>query len=415
MRRLFQDTTTRLQEFVAQRDTLLLVVQCRDEETAYVTKTIDAIEEASQDIFFGYGDVFTDPAAYADAVVATFQKQAALLGSKLAGAGDPTWPPLPVRVTDRAESPVKRLQTLFMYARTRIPDIEASHLVIVLCPLHVAHPLPWRAFLRELIEHDIFAPWCHHMRIIAREPEVVSFEGIDSSWRTALDLAKYPRTATFPVDFSIEALHRATKAEIVDPSVPLADRMQSLLVDANVDYAHQRYDHAVEKYQLLRTFYATLGNQAMLAAVLNGLGEVYARIEMIPQAIEHFEMAITPAVESQCHPVLLNISLNLGNLHFTHHAWASAVEFYVGAEALATALLNANVKLACLENIGVCKVQLGDFAGAQQAWTDGATLARSVAENEALRRHLGRLRVLYAEANMRAQVSAIDTELRGMS
>ena len=113
--------------------------------------------------------------------------------------------------------------------------------------------------------------------------------------------------------------------------------------------------------------------------------------------------------------MLLNISLNLGNLHFTHHAWASAVEFYVGAEALATALLNANVKLACLENIGVCKVQLGDFAGAQQAWTDGATLARSVAENEALRRHLGRLRVLYAEANMRAQVSAIDTELRGMS
>jgi len=415
VRRLFQDTTARLQEFVAQRDTLLLVVQCRDEETAYVTKTIDAIDEASQDVFFGYGDVFTDAAAYADAIVATFQKQAELLGAKLAEAGDPPWPTLPASVLDRGEPPVKRLQTLFMYARTRIPDIEASHLVIVISPMRIAQPLLWRAFLRQLTEHDIFAPWCHHMRIIAREPEIVSFDGIDASWRTGLDLTTYPRTATFAVDFSIDALHRATKDEIVDPSVPLADRMQSLLVDANVDYAHQRYEKAVEKYQLLRTFYATLGNQAMLAAVLNGLGEVYARIKMLPQAIEHFEMAITPAVESQCHPVLLNISLNLGNLHFTHEAWASAVEFYVGAEALATALLNANVKLACLENIGICKLQLRDFAGAQEAWVNGATLARSVAENDALRRHLGRLRALYTEANMRAQVKAIDTELRGLS
>ncbi len=103
MRRLFQDTTARLQELVAQRDTLLLVVQCRDEETAYVTKTIDAIDEASQDVFFGYGDIFTEPAAYADAIVATFQKQAELLGAKLAEAGNAPWPPLPAGVLDRAE------------------------------------------------------------------------------------------------------------------------------------------------------------------------------------------------------------------------------------------------------------------------------------------------------------------------
>lgn len=415
MRRLFQNTTERLQEFVAQRDTLLLVVQCRDEDTAYVSKTIDSIDEAGQDVFFGYSEPFVDPASYVDAIVRTFQQQAELLGKKLEEAGDPPWPPLPPIVGDRSTPPVKRLQTLFMYARTRIPDIEASHLVVVLCPLRVAAPHAWRALLRELIEHDIFAPWCHHMRIVAREPEAITFDGLADEWRTALDIATWPRAAAFKVDFSLEALHRATKEEIVDPSVPLADRMQSLLVDANVDYANQRYDAAVEKYQLLRTFYATLGNGAMLAATLNGLGEVYARVQMYPQAVDHFEMAITPAVESQCHPVLLNVSLNLGNLFLGLMRWADAAEHYVGAEMLATALLNANVKLACLENIGVCKRQLGDYPGAQEAWTNGSTLARSLDEKDALRRHLGRLRELYTEAGMGAHVNAIDRELGGLS
>ena len=65
---------------------------------------------------------------------------------------------------------------------------------------------------------------------------------------------------------------------------------------------------------------------------------------------------------------------------------AQAAEFYVGAEALTTAFLDASTKLACLENIGVCRVELQDYAAAQQAWTTGAGLATTLGDHRLCRR-----------------------------
>jgi tetratricopeptide (TPR) repeat protein len=415
MRRLFQDLTKRLQAFVAQRDTLVLLVRCRDEESSFILKTLDSIDEASQDIFWSFVEEFSEPVTYADAIVRSFRQRAEALAKKLEEAGDPSWPPLPPRATDVNVPPAARLQALFMYARTRIPDLEASHLVVALMPLRVTDPLRWRAFLRELTAHDPLSPWCHHMRIVAREGREISMDDLSPELQARLDPSSFPRTDVYEVDFSLEALQRATKAEIADPSVPLPDRMQSLLVDANVDYAHKRYDVALEKYGLLRTFYAAVQNQALLAATLNGIGEVYARAGHRDLAIQHFEMALTAAIEGSSHPILLNVSLNLGNLYLAEKSWALAADHYVGSEALATALLNAHVKLLCLENIGVCRFELADYGAAQEAWQNGASLARALEEQAALKRVLARLRNLYVQANMRDRVKAIDDELRGVS
>lgn len=414
MRRLFQDLTKRLQAHVAQRDVLLLLVRCRDEECAFVIKTLESIDEAGPDFFWMFANDFVDPASYVEAVVHTFRERLDALAVKLEESGDPPWPPFPAAAADPKAQPVTRLQLLFMYARTRIPDLEASHLVAALLPLRIADPLSWRAFLGQVTVHDPLAPWCHHMRILARENPRVSMDVLSPDLRARLDPSTFQSTETYDVDFSLEALQQATKDEIADPEVPIPERMQSLLLDANVDYAYRRYPLAIEKYELLRTFYATVGNHALLAAALNGLGEVYAATEQRELAIAHFEMAITASIEGNCNPILLNVALNLGNLYLLAKKWAEAIEHYVGAEALATALLNANVKLACLENIGACRLELADYAGAQEAWQNGAELARALGEHDAQRRLLLRLRDLYAQARMRDRVSAVDDELRGL-
>ena len=77
-------------------------------------------------------------------------------------------------------------------------------------------------------------------------------------------------------------------------------------------------------------------------------------------------------------------------------------------------MLNAPMKLQCLENVGWCKFRLDDFRGAEEAWANGVTLARAVEEPVALRRTLVRLRGLYTETRMTDRVRAIDLELGGL-
>lgn len=415
MRRLFQDLNTRLQDLIGQRDTLLLLVGCRDEECAFVLKCIESIDDAGPDVFWLFAEPFVDPRRYADAVVESFRRRAEVLSTKMVESGDPEWPPVPARAIDPSVAPATRLQVLFMYARTRIPDLDASRLVVVLTPTSVTDPRSWRLFLRQLTSYEPGSPWCHHMRIVAREPPHVSLDGLSPELRSKLDVRTFPSTELYTVDFSLAALQRATRDEVADPTIPLPDRMQSLLIDANVDYANRRYVPAVRKFELLRRYYAAVKNQALLGATLNGLGEVYAAAGQRDRAIEHFEMGVTAAIDGRCNPVLLNLSLNLGNLYFVAKEWSEAVEHYVGAEALATALLNAHVKLLCLENIGVCRLALTEYAAAQEAWQNGATLARALDERAALKKMLVRLRGLYADARMRDRVRACDDELRGLS
>ena len=414
MRRLFQDITKRLQAFIAQRDDVLLLVRCKDEECSFILKQLTAIDEASSDFFWMFVNDFVDATSYVESVITSFRERADILAKKLADAGDPPWPALPPPLVDKKTAPAARLRLLLMYARTRIPDLEASNLVAVLTPLQIRDPLSWRVLLRELATYDFLSPWCHHMRIIARENPRVSVDMLSSGLKEGIDPEKFPSTDIYPVDFSLEALNRANREEIIDPSIPVGDRMQTLLIDANVDYSNRRYPVALEKYQLLYRFYRAIGHQTMLAATLNGMGEVYAALQMYDQAIAHFDMGVTAAFEGKANAVLLNLSLNLANLHLATKQWLLAVEFYIGAEALATSLLNAATKLACLENIGVCRVQLEEYAAAQEAWNNGIKLATKLEDHAAARRLLVRMRDLYKEARMSDRLAAVESQLRSL-
>jgi len=124
---------------------------------------------------------------------------------------------------------------------------------------------------------------------------------------------------------------------------------------------------------------------------------------------------MTPAIESKELPDSPQRDPQSGKSLFGQPGWDAAGEYYAAAEHLATTLLNAGVKLLCLENIGVCPAALARRrGGAQKAWQDGVTLARAVHEDGARKRLLLRLRGIYEEARMGEQVHAVDNELRGL-
>jgi len=392
----------------------LFVVRSREEDAVVVFKTLQSLDETSPDIFWFFENDFMDANSYVTSVVESFRTRVELLSKRLEQSGDPPWPPLAGIMTDLTAPPLERVRALLAYADERTP--EGLRLVVALLPLEIAKPLGWRAFLRELLssEDDDLLPWWRHLRLIAREPQHV--ENVSPELEARLDPTTFPNTEVCPIDFRAEALEEATKEEIADTRVPLADRMQSLLMDANYDVAHKRYLEAGEKYQLLRQYYAARKEPAMLAVSLNGLGEVHvaASAHLRDQARDYFEMAVTAAVEGKSYPILLHVALNLANLYRDHQEWSDAAEHYEAAEALATALLNAHVKLYCLENIGICRHQLAEWGPAHKAWQDGVTLARSLREDDTRKKLLVHLRDLYMEARMHDSVEAMDDELRSL-
>jgi tetratricopeptide (TPR) repeat protein len=416
MQRIVRDVTNRLQSFLGQKETLVLLLRYRDEDGAIVFKILDSIDEVSEDVFWVFNDNFIDRESYVASVIESFQKRAALLADEFEKNDIPSWPPLPLEVTDPTKMPVERLRWLFSYARARMVNLDASHLIVALLPLEIAQPLQFRAFLRDLISSGSDSSWCHHMRLVTREPLHVTMKNLSEETQLHLDPRTFPNTEIYPVDFSVEALQKAMVEEMADPSLPLAERMHLLFLDASIDYAHKRYLVAGDKYQLLRTYAAAMNDVPLLAMTLNALGELHAGVShrLRKHALEYFEMAVTACIDGKCYPLLLNVAMNLGNLYFVQKKWALAVEHFSAAEALATALLDAHAKLLCLEKIGICRYKLAEYRLAEKAWDSGATLARSVEENDACKGMLVHLRKMYKKARMRDCVEAIEEELRGL-
>jgi tetratricopeptide (TPR) repeat protein len=165
-----------------------------------------------------------------------------------------------------------------------------------------------------------------------------------------------------------------------------------VLVLAGLDFAHRRYAESMAKYRLAYRYYSGVGDNVLAALALNGIGEVHARTGDPDAARRHFESALTPALAAQSNPMLLNIALNLANLHLERGAWPEAAAYYDGAEKLAAAQLIPQVKIQALENRGCCLARMGDPDGALACWTSAAELARGIEEKGLLRPVLHRIR-----------------------
>jgi tetratricopeptide (TPR) repeat protein len=134
------------------------------------------------------------------------------------------------------------------------------------------------------------------------------------------------RARWYAPDLSDVALERALEAEVDDAAQPIEQRMQSLLILAGMDSAHRRSEQALEKYNLLANYHCELGNLPSLALALNGMGEACAIAERPVEAREHFERALTPALEAEDLPSLTNITFNLARLHQGQREWKLAIE-----------------------------------------------------------------------------------------
>jgi tetratricopeptide (TPR) repeat protein len=306
-------------------------------------------------------------------------------------------------LTNERRPPVDRLRDLLIFARSLIDNLEVCHLVVGLLPSKVASPLPYAQFVMSLVAHEFPVPWCHHMRILAREE---AGQALLSEHGRAL-----PRTEFYAPDLGQGAVQTSLEDEVNDATLPLPQRMQSLLLVAGMDLAYRRYPAAAEKYALLAEYYKVMGPPPLHALSLHGVGQVFDLSGNKREAQRYYEKALVPAMDSQNLPALINISLSLANLHRGLEHWQESFDYYLGLSTMAKATVNPELQLRCLEQMGFCSYKLRDFKGAWEHWNAGVTLARGVKSREHVLDCLERIRNLYKEGGMTDKRNAVEPEI----
>jgi tetratricopeptide (TPR) repeat protein len=386
MQKLLDAAGARLREFVAQRDDLALVVTCTDADAVIVLKLLEELEDAAtSEMVWVVTEDFADPVTYTNAVVNAFAAKCGAVSLALRDRKVPPWPPVPASAFDETRDPAERLRHLMAFSRSLLPVPDGMVAVWCIHPANIQNPAAYTRLVGDIIAHEFPDPWCHDLRFIVRalrgEPTLPAA------------LRPRPHLDWFTTDFSQEAMARAIDEEADDESLPLERRLQSLFVSANLDYAHQRPEAALEKYEILLKYHTGEQNATMTALVLNGMGEVHARLGNREQAADCFERALIPASSAAGPPipVLLNLSLNLGNLRLEEGNFAAAEAYFDSAQQFATIQRAAITKVQAMEKLGYCQYSLGNVDAALRSWTAAATVAEQLelrTEEMSVRRYL---------------------------
>ena len=386
MQKLLDAASTRLREFVAQRDNIALVVTCTDADAIVVQKLLEELEDAAtSEMVWIVTEDFVEPLAYANAVVNAFAAKCGAVALALRDKDLPPWPPVPAPVFDEARDPAERLRDLMTFSRELLPFPTGMVAVWCLHPANIRSPSAYTRLIGDVLAHEFPDPWCHGLRFIVRAlPAEPTLPGA---------LGQRPRIDWFTTDFSQEAMARAIDEEADDESLPLDRRLQSLFVSANLDYAYQRPEAALEKYEILLQYHAGAQNATMTALVLNGMGEAHARLGNREQAANCFEHALIPASAAPGPPipVLLNLSLNLGTLRMEEGNFAAAESYFDSAQQFATIQRAPITKVQAMEKLGYCQYSLGNVEAALASWTAAATVAEQLelrTEEMSVRRYL---------------------------
>lgn len=402
---IFEELQNNLEEFIEQRDNLMLVISCKSPESMYVLKTLSAIEDADPyDLFLIFADDFVQLSPYVSVLVERLKIQHKEACDALEKEGKEKLRPLPDNVLNEALPPIERLKNAILFIRTKIIASEGQNrLVWGFFPLNIKGKDEYLRMINELIPWSGIERWMRGLRIIVRDDS-------DSPILTKY-LNDAPRVQFYNPDLSPDAFMKSMEEKASDPSTPDEDRAFSLLNLACMDYAEERYDSALSKYRQLLAYYQDTQNFAMQAFVINSIGDVFHRSGDLHKAQEWYECAINPATEAKSPVILLSIAKNLGHVAYKLKQYSLAEEYFEGANKLAGELRDAESKAEALELIGLCQEQQKKYDKAIENWNIASRLCRNLGMNDYLKKNLEHLRDIYKKQHLRDERIKVEEEL----
>jgi len=318
--------------------------------------------------------------------------------------GKPPWPPIPIVCLDPRQRERERLRALVSYVRDRLP--EGDHrLLWALMPTTFKDREAYARVVSELVPRGDIEPWMRGMRFLVRDDRDQPFI------IPILKKTKAQGILLYAPDFNPAAVEASLNDEAADPSVPVGQRMTSLLQLAALDYSHQRFEPAMEKYRVLLAWFQQTDAKEMQALVLQGVGDIMRRINQPVAAKEKYEQGMLLAADSKVLVVPLNLAVALGDTCLELNQLEESYGYFELADRIATQIIHPFVKADCLEKMGMIHELRGHPGPAAKIWNDACKLCRQMEYNHRLESILERLAALHRKARMTSEVRVIEAEL----
>ena len=161
------------------------------------------------------------------------------------------WPPIPPGILSEDAPPAQRLRELAAFSRELLPIPNGGNNIWIFFPLEIANHAAFATLMEEVPAARIPLPLV--------SPPPLHHAGGSGRPRTAAGTRKFTRIEWYQPDLSAESINRSMEEEVADESLPLEERLGTLVVLAGNDFAFQRYAEALEKYELLLQYHAPDG------------------------------------------------------------------------------------------------------------------------------------------------------------
>lgn len=405
MQKKLAELNDTLSGFVDQADYLTMVMGADDPSAGMVLAALQGQDQQNgADVFVVIPDEVVSATAYLTAMATRIEGERMVVNGLLEQDGKPPWPPIPVVCFDPRQRERERLRALVGYVRDRLP--EGDHrLLWALMPTTFKDREGYARVVSELVPRGDIEPWMRGMRFLVRDDRDQPFI------IPALKQMKAQRILLYTPDFSPATVEAGLNDEAADPSVPVGQRMTSLLQLAALDYAHQRFEPAMEKYRVLLAWFQETGAKEMQALVLQGVGDILRRINQPVAAKEKYEQGMLLVADSKALVVPLNLAVALGDICLQLHQLEESFGYFELADRIATQIIHPFVKADCLEKMGMIHELRGHPGPAAKIWTDACKLCRQMEYNHRLESILERLAALHRKARLTSEVRVIEAEL----
>jgi tetratricopeptide (TPR) repeat protein len=403
MRKLIEQLRLQIGRFIEQRDDFIMLAACSDDDAGITLQMLRDLEHASAtDVFMLMADKFIQPQAFVSVAIERLREQHTLACDALAEKGAPPLPALPDRLSDESRPAELRLREAIGFARALVTRAGGQHLVWAMFPQRIEDRHQYLQFIRSFVPWGGVQPWMAGIRLLFRD-EIGTSE-------FAPDLASAPRVRLMQVDMSPSAIQTSTEEDAADEELSEEERMQAVLALALLDYAHNRTEDAIARYNQLLAYYQRTENQAMQAFVINAFGDIYHRNGDLEQARHWYECAVPPAATAKDPLILSTIARNLGDVSYKSGLYSEAEQYFDGVDKLSTVTLDVPTKVRALEWRGLSQEQQGKCESAIASWEAAALLSRNMNLPVLLAENLEHLKRLNNKLDSNDKTVSVESE-----
>jgi tetratricopeptide (TPR) repeat protein len=402
MRKLFDQLTAKLRSFREQRDNLLLLIPCADSDVAFILMALrDLDRQSPADLYFLFADDFLSPDVYLTALANRLQEELTLINEATRPSAEKL-PPLPPEMLDQRSPAPGRLEAGLRYARSLIDPWKGQRSIWGMGPMRISDPPTYLELLAQLPPRSEILPWMRGARIVARVP--ADFNLAQSP------LAKAKRVSVDPFVIPLNAHQEELLANATDPRMPVGERMRAEVQLAYLDYAHDRFDMATERFNKALAFFQWAQIPAMEGLIISGLGDIASRQGDWKKAQHWYACAVVPAAESGSPILLSTVVQNLAVVAYQEERWADAEARYDELATIKRGMFDEVGLVEAVEWRGKSQEKQQAFDRAVLSWAEAALVCKDFDLNDRLEPLLDNWRRGYERLGMSEELKTFDLD-----